>query len=283
MAALVGEIPDAARSLQQSPAVARAMALRIGSLDVGAHLQRAASEILQWGSRQTLVALGGVLAATINLVIALFGTYYLLMSGDQLWERAKAMLPFCPTTSELLRLRFHRVTEAMLLGVVVTAVAQGTLVGIAFALLGFQHALLWGAVTAVVSILPMFGSAIVWLPAVLFLTAQHRVGEAIALALFGILLVSNIDNALRLVVYKRVSQVHPMVTLVGAFAGVSAFGLVGLLVGPLVLLYALELLSVYHVGEPLAGNGASVSTAPRRGFPLDRPAIPPTAAAGRSP
>lgn len=262
---LLGEIPDAIRSLEQSHAVQRLLALRIGALDVGTQLQRATSEIFQWGSRQTLAAMGGVLAATVNLVIALFGTYYLLMSGDRLWERARGMLPFCPTTSELLRHRFHRVTEAMLLGVGVTAAAQGALVGLAFAALGLQHPLLWGAVTAIVSILPMFGSAIVWVPAVLLLAAQQRFAAAIGLGAFGILLVSSIDNALRLVVYKRVSQIHPMVTLVGAFAGVNAFGLVGLLLGPLVLLYAIELVNVHHFGEAPRGNG---SVEPVSGFPV---------------
>jgi predicted PurR-regulated permease PerM len=260
-AELVGQLPDAVQSFLQSPAVERILALRIGSLPVGPQLQRAATELLQWGSRQTLGVLNGLVAATINLVIALFGTYYLLMSGDRLWERAKAMLPFCPTTSELLRVRFHRVTEAMLLGVVFAALAQAALVGIALALLGFQHALLWSVVTAVASILPMFGSAIVWLPATLFLAMHDRFGAAIALAAFGILLVSTVDNALRLVVYKRVSQIHPMVTLVGALAGVRAFGLVGLLLGPLVILWTMELVTVHHFGEN-GNHGDTLTDAP---------------------
>jgi predicted PurR-regulated permease PerM len=177
-------------------------------------------------------------------VIALFGTYYLLMSGDLMWEHSVRMLPFEAPTSERLRARFHRVTEAMVLGVVVTGAAQGTLVGVAFALLGFEHALFWGAVTAACSVIPMFGSGIVWLPATVFLLAQGRLGASVGLLAFGGLVVSNVDNALRLVVYKRLSAVHPMVTLVGAFAGVNAFGLAGLLIGPLILLYAIELLRI---------------------------------------
>jgi predicted PurR-regulated permease PerM len=95
----------------------------------------------------------------------------------------------------------------------------------------------------------MFGSGIVWLPATAYLIAMQRYGAAIALAVFGAVVVSNTDNALRLVVYKRVSAVHPMVTLVGAFAGVNAFGLAGLLIGPLILLYAIELLRAHEPGE----------------------------------
>ena len=250
----IGQVPDAIRSFESSPLVQRLMSLRIGSIDIGPQLELAASEALRWGSRQTIGALSSVLAATINLVIALFGTYYLLMSSDQLWDRTRAMLPFSSTTSEDLRVRFHRVTEAMLLGVVLTAVTQGTLVGGALAVLGFSHALFWGAVTACASILPMLGSALVWLPAAMFLAAQQQYGGALALFAFGILIVSNIDNALRLVVYRRVSQIHPMVTLVGAFAGVKAFGLAGLVLGPLVLSYAVELARMHAATEPAPAN-----------------------------
>ena len=252
----LAEVPDAVRSFEASPVVQRFATLRIGSLDVGPQVQRAFAELLRWGSAQTLGALSGILHATVNLVIALFGAYYLLVGADRLWARTSGILPFCPTTSELLRVRFHRITEAMLIGVVLAALAQGTLVGLAFMMLGLRHALFWGAVTACVSILPMFGSALVWLPASIFLALQERHGAALGLALFGVLLVSNIDNALRLIVYRRISHIHPMVTLVGAFAGVHVFGLVGLVLGPLVLSYALELLRIQ------AGTAAAPAPVP---------------------
>jgi len=243
---LLAQIPDAARSLQHSPAVARLMALQLGDLNMGALLSEASSEIIGWSSRQTMTAINGAINATINLIIALFGAYYLLTSSHELWDHAKAALPFPSATSELLRTRFHQVTEAMLIGVVLTGAAQGTLVGLTFAALGIQQPILWGAVTAVASLLPMFGSALVWFPAAVILLAQDHLARAVILAFIGVLLISNIDNALRLAVYRRVSKVHPMVTLVGAFAGVHAFGLAGLLLGPLVLSYLLELLRIYR-------------------------------------
>lgn len=255
---LLLQIPDTLRSVQRSAAYQQLLGLHIGDLDIGAQVQAATADVVRWSSRQTFALLGGMMSATINLVIALFGTYYLLMSGDRLWEHSRRMLPFCPTTSELLRVRFHRVTEAMVLGVVVTGAAQGILVGLALALTGNEHPLFWGALTAVCSVIPMFGSGIVWLPASALLLMQDRAAAAIALLAFGVLVVSNVDNAIRLVVYKRVSQIHPMVTLVGAFAGVNAFGLAGLLIGPLVLLYAIELLRLYEHGELDAGAPGGV-------------------------
>ena len=249
---LLAQIPDAVREIQGSPAVQRVMAIRVGDIEVGTLAQRGAGDLVSWSSRQSVAVASGVLSATLNLVIALFGAYYLLTAPPTTWPRLRAVLPLAPTTLEMLRQRFHRVTEAMVLGVVLSSLSQGVLVGAALAVLGFPHYLLWGAATAIASILPVFGSGLVWLPAAAVLLARDRVGAAVFLLAYGALLVSNVDNALRLVVYRRVSQIHPMVTLVGAFAGVRAFGIAGLLLGPLVLSYTIELLAVQRavsVGE----------------------------------
>jgi predicted PurR-regulated permease PerM len=256
LAEILAQLPAAFEQLQRSPGLQRVMALQLGDVNVGAQLRQATSAIVAWSSRQTMTALGGMMNATLNLIIALFGAYYLLTSGASLWERAKALLPFPAATSDHLRRRFILVTEAMLLGVVLAGLAQGTLVGATFAILGLPHAALWGAVTAVVSLLPMFGSAIVWVPGAAILAGQGQYIAAIVLASIGLLVVSNVDNALRLIVYRRVSHVHPMITLVGAFAGVKMFGLAGLLIGPLVLSYGVELLTMSRADVTPLGAAA---------------------------
>lgn len=267
LAELLAQVPDAARQLQGSAAVQRVMALRLGGLEVGTLLRQATNEIVSWSSRQTIAAIGGAVTTTLNLVVALFGAYYLLTAPANLWPQVRARLPFMPHTTEALRLKFHRTTEAMVLGVTAAGVAQGVLVGGAFWALGFPHYLLWGAATAVASVLPIFGSALVWLPGCGVLFAHGRVGAALALLAFGAVVVSNADNVLRLVVYQRVSQIHPMITLVGALAGVNTFGAAGLLLGPLVLSYAIDLVSL------TAGRGVGDS-------PLPSPRVADTA--GRS-
>lgn len=260
---LLAQVPDAVREFQGSPAVQRAMAFRLGDIEVGTLARRGAGDLLSWSSRQSVAAASGVLSATLNLIIALFGAYYLLTASPTAWPRLRAALPLAPSTLEMLRLRFHRVTEAMVLGVLLSSLSQGALVGAALAALGFPHYLLWGAVTAIASILPVFGSGLVWLPASAVLLAHDRVGAALFLLAYGTVLVSNVDNVLRLVVYHRVSQIHPMVTLVGAFAGVRAFGIAGLLLGPLMLSYTIELIAVHRaltVGETPAAVGRVADT-----------------------
>ncbi len=110
-------------------------------------------------------------------------------------------------------------------------------------IIGFRPPILWGFVTACVSILPLLGSAIVWLPGVILLMTPHRPGAAVFLLIIGGGIASNLDSLTRPFVYRRVSGIHPMLTLVAAFAGVRMMGLIGAFLGPLMLSYFIELLA----------------------------------------
>src|SRR5690606_12515243 len=151
----------------------------------------------------------------LNLVIAFFGLFYLLVAPPGTWERARSYLPFSPATADLLRARFHSVTEAMLLGTALTAFVQGTLIGLGFHLVGLPNAVSWGTLAAIGSVLPVVGSAIVWLPGTRVLALTGRYGAAVGLGAIGAVLASTVDNVVRLVVFKRVSNIRPMITLVG--------------------------------------------------------------------
>ena len=240
------QTPDALRAMQGSTALARVAALRIGSVDVGARVAEAGGSLIAWASQRAMHLMGSMTHATLNLVVALFVLYFMLLSADRAWRAVRGYVPFSTRSAERLRARFHSVTEAMLLGTAVTALLQGTIVGAGFALVGLPSALFWGAVTAVVSMLPVLGSAIVWLPATLVLLASGRPGAALALGLIGGVVASNIDNVVRPLVYRRISHIHPLVTLVGAFSGVRLFGIAGLLLGPLLISYFFELLRIYQ-------------------------------------
>jgi predicted PurR-regulated permease PerM len=247
------------RGMPASPVFERLAQLRIGSIDVGAQIMAASGTMLSWVSQQAFIVFGGLARTIINLVIAFFGLYYLLVARPGTWERVRGYLPFSPENSDLLLARFHNVTEATLLGIALTALLQGSLIGVTFRLLGLPNALFWGILTGLVSVLPVLGSAIVWLPGVLVLAFSGRFGAAIGLALVGGVVASNLDNLVRLVVFKRVSDIHPMITLVGAFAGVKYMGLIGVLLGPLAITYFFELLRVYQNehGQSMVRQGSA--------------------------
>jgi predicted PurR-regulated permease PerM len=253
---VIDQAPDALRSVQGSALFARVGQLRIGSLQVGAELAKASGTLISWLSAQVFTFVGSATSAALNLMIAFFGFYYMLRSGEQMWEVTRGYIPFSARTADALRDRFFGVTEATLLGTALIALLQGGMVGFGFWLVDLPNPLFWGTVTAFASILPVLGSALVWLPAVLVLLGQSRYGAAVVMAVIGGGIASNIDNIVRPLVYKRVSNIHPMVTLVGAFAGVRYFGLLGLLLGPLAIAYLFELLRFYReeYGAPDEGT-----------------------------
>lgn len=243
---LAAQAPTTLGGVATSQWYRRLAELRVGPFDVGGVFAASGGEVSSWLSRQAGAVVGNLTDTALNLLIALFGAYYTLTSGHAIWARIAAHLPFERATTDRLRRRFHDVTEAMILGVLATALVQGTVIAAAFALIGLPHALFWGFVTGCVSILPVLGSALVWVPGSIVLALDERYGAAALLFAIGAVIASNLDNVVRPIVYRRVSDVHPMVTLVGAFAGVRLFGLAGLLLGPLAISYLIELLAAFE-------------------------------------
>lgn len=240
------QFPNVLKSAQESDFIRRVSVLRVGRLQIGTEIAEASGAIMQWLSRQAFDVVGGAARATLNLVISFFALYYMLISANSTWRVFRRVLPFSEETADELRERFYSVTYATLLGTALTAVLQGTLIGVGFALTSIPNAALWGVVTAFCSILPVLGSALVWLPGTLILALDQRYGAAASLFVIGAVLASNIDNVIRPVVFRRVSNIHPMVTLVGAFAGVAWFGLLGILLGPLAIQYFFVLVRLYR-------------------------------------
>jgi len=171
---------------------------------------------------------------------------YLLLRPGETWAAVRPYIPFSAQNTEKLRQRFRDVTTSTIIGTGLTAAIQGTLVGLGFALAGIPNALFWGVVTMVFAILPVVGSGLVWAPAALALYFDHRYGAAIGLAVWGAIVVGNVDYVIRPMVFRRWANIHPLVTLIGALAGVPYFGILGLLIGPLALSYFFELIRMYR-------------------------------------
>jgi predicted PurR-regulated permease PerM len=254
---VIAQAPDALRRLQSSDVVAAISQLSIAGVDVGTELAKATGTIASWLSTRLFAFLGSATSAILNLVIAFFGLYYMLRSEGSSWTMIRSYIPFSERTADALRDRFFNVTQATLLGTILIAVLQGALVGTGFRIVGLPNPFFWGTATAFASILPVLGTALVWGPATLVLLVQNRYGGAITMLVIGAGIASNIDNLVRPLIYRRVSNIHPMITLVGAFAGVKYFGLLGVLLGPLAIAYLFELLNFYRQ-EYGSGKAAGV-------------------------
>jgi predicted PurR-regulated permease PerM len=244
--------------LDQSRMLAEISQLRLGNFAVGPIIANMGRRIAELVGGSGFAVLGAASRFSLNLVIAFFGLFFMLQSSERLWLGLAPYVPFSSTNTERLRQRFEDVTVSTVIGTGLTAGVQGALVGVAFWATGISNAVVWAVITTVLAILPIVGSGMVWVPAALLLAVDGRMPQAIGLALWGAILVANVDNLIRPMVFRRWANVHPLITIVGAFGGVRYFGLLGLLVGPLALSYFFELLRMYRQ-EYVGGIGTRLT------------------------
>ena len=276
---VAAEAQDMATGVIRSPLLARISRIRVGPYQVGAQLEQIGSQIVSFIGASALGLIGTATRVGIQLTIAFFGLFYLLIAPEASWRAVRPFIPFSAASAEILRRRFGDVTVSTLVGTGLTALIQGLAVGLAFWVLGLSNPLFWGVVTVIFAILPVVGSGLVWGPGAASLAMEGRWGAAIGLAIWGIIVVGNVDNVIRPLVFRRWAQIHPFVTVMGAFMGLRYFGLLGLLIGPLAISYFFELIRMYRV-EYLSDEEVEVSPeqleeverrlTPTKGTPISR-------------
>jgi predicted PurR-regulated permease PerM len=244
---VAAEAQDMATGVIRSPLLARISRIRVGPYQVGAQLEQIGSQIVSFIGASALGLIGTATRLGIQLTIAFFGLYYLLVWPESAWRSVRPFIPFSAASAEILRRRFADVTISTLVGTGLTALIQGTAVGLAFWAVGLANPLFWGVVTVIFAILPVVGSGLVWGPGAASLAMDGRWGSAIGLVIWGIVVVGNVDSVIRPIVFRRWAQVHPFITVIGAFMGLRYFGLLGLLIGPLAISYFFELIRMYRV------------------------------------
>jgi len=242
---LIDEAPRAMAAAQPSNLLASLSQLTIGGVAIGRQISNASGAIVSWVSEQLLNVMGSAQVAIINIMISTFGLYYLL-TGAGLWESVREYIPFSTQTADTLRDRFVATTEATILGSGVIVLVQGVLIGFAFWITGLPNPLFWGAMALLAAILPLIGSTLVWGPAAILLVSQHRYVAAAVMAIIGGGIAGNASHLLRPLLFRRMTNIHPMITLVGALAGLRVFGLMGVLLGPLTIALVFELLRFFR-------------------------------------
>jgi len=183
----------------------------------------------------------GVPAAILAFVLMLFISYFLFRDGPAIRDRLLAWLPI-HGKAHLLQ-RFASATNNVVFVGLLVAAVQGVLGAIGFLVVGIPLAVFWGFMLALASFVPTVGSALVWFPAALYLIAQGastgetmQIWKGVGLILYGMLVIGLIDNILR-VKLAREEDVHPLTMLIGVIGGVVAFGVLGVFLGPLLLVY----------------------------------------------
>jgi predicted PurR-regulated permease PerM len=244
-------------------------------LDLDALVRQAATAVSGFLARQSMLLVGNLAWGIIQGALTLVTLFFLLRDGARLAPRLRAFLSLNGARMEGAFTRAVHTLHAAIYGAAVVAVTQGTLGGLAFWALGLPRPLLWGAAMAVFSLIPLAGAPVIWIPAALALAAQGQYGKALALALWGALVVGLSDNLVRFLVIGARARLHPLTAIFGVLGGLLLMGPLGLLVGPAILAATLDLLEGFRlsIAEPEAPP-AALLPAPSDSVAAQAPAGP---------
>lgn len=183
--------------------------------------------------------------ALFSTVVMLYVTFYFLNVGHTLLGKILYFLPLNDKDEQQLLARFTSVTRATIKGTVIIGLVQGAICGTSFALAGITGPVFWGTVMAVMSVVPVVGTAIVWLPALIIIAVMGNISGAIILVIFCGLIAGNIDNLLRPRLVGKDTEMHDLFVLFGTLGGISMFGMVGLVIGPIITALFITLWDIY--------------------------------------
>ena len=177
---------------------------------------------------------GGFLVATLNLFILIYALYFFLTNGQEAGRQALSLLPMTVEDREVLANRALSTIRATVKGSFLIALVQGSLTGLGLFVAGVPGSIFWAAVTALLSIIPMVGPPLIWIPAAGWLIATGHPVAGIALALWGALVVGTLDNVLRPVLVGQDAKMSDLMVLISTLGGLTLFGAVGIILGPVI-------------------------------------------------
>jgi predicted PurR-regulated permease PerM len=174
----------------------------------------------------------GTVSFIFHFFILLYTIFFLLVDGPDMLRRILSYLPLTQNDGERMKERFVSVTRATIKGTIVIGILQGTMSGVAFWVVGIPDVVFWTVVMILLSILPLIGAALVWIPAAIILAATGQVMQAVLLVLFCALIVGSVDNVLRPRLVGRDTKMHDLMILFSTLGGLIVFGPVGFIIGP---------------------------------------------------
>jgi predicted PurR-regulated permease PerM len=260
VSALVNELPQVIEYVQQASVSAPRLIERIWSFArerSPMELPEDPTMILREGIQRALAFLAphaGAVAADLvatlgSLAVMLFALFFLLRDGDVFCGRLRDALPFPRADSD----RLMQDTRALVIasvgaGLLVSAV-QGVIGGVTFWVLGMKAPVVWGLAIAICSLIPVVGATLVWVPAALWLAFSGAIWSAVILSAVGAIGIGTVDNILRPLFLSGRTSASGLVIFLGLLGGASAFGFIGLVIGPIILVMAASLFSLFSQTE----------------------------------
>ncbi len=199
------------------------------------------------------ILMGNISGFVINIFALLFILYFMLIGGTQMETYAYDLLPFNDKNKKNILNEIHVIVKSNAIGIPLLAVIQGLIAMVGYLIFGAPNILLFGFLTCFATIIPLIGTSLVWLPLVIYMGLTGHWVSAIGLAAYSIVIITNVDNLIRFILQKKMANIHPLITIFGVIIGLSLFGFMGIIFGPLLLSVFILCVNIFKK-EYLEGN-----------------------------
>lgn len=218
----------------------------LNKIDVKKNIIDVAQNLSTFLVSQTANFLKSISNILLNFVIMLFAMFYFFRDGDVIVKKIGSISPLPSKYESQLFSKIAAMVKAIMIGVFLTAIAQGLVGGIGFAIIGISSPIFWGSIMAFLSLVPLVGTAVIWFPASIILAILGDYWSAIFIFLWGFLLIGTVDNLLRPYLIGGKAHTYPLMTFLVIMGGVWTLGFNGVIVGPLILMVLMSFLHIYE-------------------------------------
>ena len=181
------------------------------------------------------IIMESISSLAINLFVMIFVLYFMLIGGKKMEAYVNDILPFSEANTQEVIHKINMIVRSNAIGIPLLAIIQGGVATIGYLLFGAPNILLLGFLTCFATIIPMVGTALVWFPVAAYLAISGDWFNAIGIAAYGAIVVSQSDNLIRFILQKKMADTHPLITIFGVVIGLPLFGFMGVIFGPLLL------------------------------------------------
>ena len=181
-----------------------------------------------------------------NLILMFFVLYYMLVHGVEMEKYLNDFIPLKENNRAMLSTETNTMIKANAIGIPLLAIIQGLAGMLGYAIFGVGEFGLWGFLTGVASLIPIVGTGLIWVPLTVYLFAIDHVWQGVGLGIYSLVILTNIDYVARITVLRKIGNVHPIITIFGVIVGLSMFGFLGLVFGPLLITYFIVLIRIYR-------------------------------------
>ncbi len=179
--------------------------------------------------------MGSISSFAVNIFVLIFVLYFLLKGGKKMETYMYDVLPFNTGNSREVVHKINMIVRSNAIGIPLLALIQGSMALVGYLIFSAPNALILAFLTCFVSVIPLVGTAFVWVPAAFYMAITGNWVDAIGLGLYGFLIVAQLDNLIRFLLQKKMADIHPLITVFGVIIGLSLFGFMGIIFGPLLL------------------------------------------------